>query len=68
MRPISSNINAPTEKLAGWLVKILEKVPDTHGHSGRNSVDLVNEIKDFKVRRSEILVSFDVVHYSRMYQ
>ncbi|XP_055612524.1 uncharacterized protein LOC129759133 [Uranotaenia lowii] len=60
MRPISSNICTPTEKMAAWLVEEMRKYPVKHGKSVLNSVDLVENLKDFKVRRGEILVSFDV--------
>ncbi|XP_055623481.1 uncharacterized protein LOC129766908 [Toxorhynchites rutilus septentrionalis] len=60
MRPISSNIRTPTEKMAGWLVEEMKEYPVTHGKSVKNSVDFVKQLEGFKVRRGEILVSFDV--------
>lgn len=60
MRPISSNIRTPTEKMAAWFVNEMKKYPVKHGNSVKNSVDLVEQLKDFQVRRGEILVSFDV--------
>ncbi|XP_058839239.1 uncharacterized protein LOC131694763 [Topomyia yanbarensis] len=60
MRPISSNICAPTEKMAAWLVDEMKKYPVTHGKSVKNSIDLVEQLKDFEARRGEVLVSFDV--------
>lgn len=60
MRPISSNICTPTEKMAAWLVEEMKKYPVTHGKSVKNSVDLVDKLKNLEVRRGEILVSFDV--------
>ncbi|XP_055589485.1 uncharacterized protein LOC129741732 [Uranotaenia lowii] len=60
MRPISSNICTPTEKMAAWLVEEMRKYPVKHGKSVKNSVELVEKLKNFKVRRGEILVSFDV--------
>ncbi|XP_055522888.1 uncharacterized protein LOC129717070 [Wyeomyia smithii] len=41
MRPISSNICTPTEKMAAWLVDELRKYPVTQGKSVKNSVELV---------------------------
>ena len=61
MRPIASNIRTPTEKMAGWLVDEMKKYPITHGKSVKNSVDLVEQLEGFSVKRGEILVSFDVV-------
>lgn len=60
MRPISSNIRTPTEKMAAWLVNEMKKYPVRHGKSVKNSIDLVEQLEDFKLRREEILVSFDV--------
>lgn len=61
MRPISSNIRTPTEKMAAWLVEELKKYPVKHGKGVKNSVDLAEQLKELKLRRGEILVSFDVV-------
>ncbi|XP_062715384.1 uncharacterized protein LOC134291527 [Aedes albopictus] len=60
MRPISSNVSTPTEKMAAWLVHELRKYSVTHGRSVRNSVELVEHLKDIELRRGEVLVSFDV--------
>ncbi|XP_065094759.1 uncharacterized protein LOC135715406 [Ochlerotatus camptorhynchus] len=60
MRHISSNIRTPTEKLAAWLVEEMKQYPVTHGKSVKNSVDFVQQLEGCKVRRGEILVSFDV--------
>lgn len=60
MRPICSNICTPTEKMAAWLVEEMKRYPVSHGKSVKNSVDLVQHLEGFKVRRGEILVSFDV--------
>lgn len=60
MRPISSNIRTPTEKMAAWLVNEMKKYAVKHGQSVKNSVDFVKQLEGFKLRRGEILVSFDV--------
>lgn len=60
MRPISSNIRTPTQKMAAWLVSEMKKYPVKHGKSVKNSVDLVKKLEGFKLGRGEILVSFDV--------
>ncbi|XP_055590309.1 uncharacterized protein LOC129742433 [Uranotaenia lowii] len=46
--------------MAAWLVEEMKKYPVKHGKSVKNSVELVERLKGFKVRRGEILVSFDV--------
>lgn len=60
MRPISSNINVPTEKLAVWLLDYLKKYPINFGCSIKNSLELVDKIKDVNVRRGHVLCSFDL--------
>lgn len=60
MRPISSNVCTPTERMAAWLVEEMRKYPITHGKSVQNSVELVEHLKDLEIRRGEVLVSFDV--------
>ena len=60
MRPISSNICTPTEKMAAWLVDEIKQYPIVHGEGVKNSIELVEQLKDFEVRRGEVLVSFDV--------
>ncbi|XP_062713449.1 uncharacterized protein LOC134290345 [Aedes albopictus] len=60
MRPISSNICTPTEKMAAWLVGEMRRYPVTHGKSVRNSIELAEKLKNLEIRRGEILVSFDV--------
>ncbi|XP_055589434.1 uncharacterized protein LOC129758695 [Uranotaenia lowii] len=46
--------------MAAWLVEEMKNYPVKHGKSVKNSVELVERLKGFKVRRGEILVSFDV--------
>jgi len=60
MRPIVSNINAPTYKIAKWLVKELKEVPNIKSMSVKNSFEFVDKIKDLRIESDETLVSFDV--------
>ena len=60
MRPIVSNVNAPSEKLAKWLVKELSALPLIEGLYVRNSFELIEKLKDIRLEEDEILVSFDV--------
>ncbi|XP_062539053.1 uncharacterized protein LOC134207348 [Armigeres subalbatus] len=60
MRPISSNICTPTEKMAAWLIDEMRKYPVIHGLNVKNSVELVDKLKNVEMRRGEIMVSFDV--------
>ncbi|XP_055522595.1 uncharacterized protein LOC129716783 [Wyeomyia smithii] len=60
MRPISSNVSTPMEKMAAWVVNGMKHYPISHGASVKNSVDLVEQLKGVELRMGEILVSFDV--------
>lgn len=60
MRPISSNINAPTEKIAKWLVSEFRSIKSPTGLTVKNGIDFVDKMKNIRITRNEILVSFDV--------
>ena len=60
MRPIVSNIGAPTHKLAKWLVKRFESFPKLQTLSTKNSLDLIKKLEEVKIERDDVLVSFDV--------
>lgn len=60
MRPIASNINTPMERLAGFVIEILGQYPVTHGFSVKNSIEFAQQIKDTRLNRGEVMVSFDV--------
>lgn len=60
MRPIVSNINAPTYKLAKWLVSEIKKLPQLESLSVKNSFEFVEKIKDLELSENEMMVSFDV--------
>lgn len=60
LRPICSNINAPTDKLAKWLIKEFNKIKKPAGFDIKNSIELVKKLKNLKITRNECLISFDV--------
>ena len=60
MRPIASNINAPTQKIAKWLIEQFHLLNPPPTLSVKNSIDFINKIKDIRVTRNESMVSFDV--------
>jgi len=60
MRPIISNTNAPTEKLAKWLVTEIKKLPPVKSFSVKNSYEFVEKIQNVQLENDERLVSFDV--------
>lgn len=60
MRPIVSNINAPSYKLAKWLVRQMKTVIKINSCSVKNSFDLINKIEGLTFGNDEIMISFDV--------
>lgn len=60
MRPISSNVGAPSERLAKWLVSYCNKFEKPPSKSVRNSIDFVDRIKDVILAEDEVIASFDV--------
>lgn len=64
MRPISANTNAPTEKMAKWLVRELKSISKENppfNFSVKNSMEFATQIEDLELEENEILMSFDVV-------
>lgn len=61
MRPIVSNISAPTYKLAKWLVKKFTEFDPPKGKFVKNAMDFAKKIKNIKIEEDEIMVSFDIV-------
>lgn len=60
MRPIISNVNAPTEKISKWLVSEFNKLKPLDSCSIKNSTELVEKLKDVEIADDEAMVSFDV--------
>ena len=60
MRPISSNINAPTQNIAKWLIQQFKKLEPPPSLSIKNSIDFVDKIKNVRISRNETMFSFDV--------
>ena len=60
MRPIVSQINAPTSKIEKWLLNRFNMFGEVESYSLKNSHEFADEIKDIKIADDEILVSFDV--------
>lgn len=61
MRPIVSNIDSPTYKIAKWLVSEFNKLKTPNGLYVKNTYDFVDRIKDLHLQKDEVLVSFDVI-------
>ena len=60
MRPIINNIGSPTYKLAKWLVDKFNSFPKFKSSSIKNSFEVIEKLKDVKINKEDILVSFDV--------
>jgi len=60
MRPIISNIDAPTSLLSKWVVSQVKILPPIQSLSVKNSFEFVEKIKDIYIEDHEVLVSFDV--------
>ena len=66
MRGIGSMIGSPFEKISKTLIPILLKLRTVQGRSGlyaKNSRELKEKIKNWRVERNEILVSYDVKNF-----
>lgn len=61
MRPIVSNIKTPTSKIAKWIVGRFNSLNYPRGLCVKNSIELVEKLKNERVEEDELLVSFDVV-------
>lgn len=61
MRPVASNIDAPSEKIAKWLVKEFKKIPPPKGKSVKNAIEFIEAVKNTKIKRTESMGSYDVV-------
>jgi hypothetical protein len=61
MRPIVSNVSAPSYKLSKWLLSELNKFPKIEGMYVKNSFQLVKKLEKVELEPDEVLVSFDVV-------
>lgn len=60
MRPIISNISAPMEKIAKWLVNEIGQLPAIESSSIKNSFEFSDRIKNLVIEEDEIMISFDV--------
>jgi hypothetical protein len=61
MRPIVSNINAPTYNLAKYLTKVFSSFKKFDSMSVKNNINLIEKLSNNKIKENEILISFDVV-------
>lgn len=62
-RPIVSNINSPTTNLSKWLCKRFVNLNQFDKFSVKNSLDLIDNLKDVELNENERLVSFDIKSY-----
>jgi hypothetical protein len=60
LRSITSNIDAPIERLSKWLTNKLIDFPDPPGLIVKNTQEFVEKMKDIQLAQDKVLVSFDV--------
>lgn len=60
VRPIASSIRSPSYNIAKWLIKQFKQLNQPLGLDVKNSIELISYIRETKIKRTEILVSFDV--------
>ena len=61
MRPIVSNVKAPTYKIAKYLVRKFEEIGLPANFEVKNSYEAAKKLNGLKLQDDEMLVSFDVV-------
>lgn len=57
---MSSNVEAPCERIAKWLVGEFNQLEPPNSLSVQNSVEFVNRLKNVEVRRNEQMGSYDL--------
>jgi hypothetical protein len=67
LRPIVSSIGSPCYALGGFLQKILNPLAGHTESFARNSQHFAEILDKFKVQRTDILVSFDVVSKNHIF-
>jgi hypothetical protein len=60
LHPITSNIDAPTERLFKWLTNKLTHLSVPPGLYIKNTQEFVKEVKDIQLAQDKVLVSFHV--------
>jgi hypothetical protein len=61
LRPMVDFRYSPTYNLASYISNILQKVAANHEFTVKNSIQMVNSLKNIKMRPGDTKVSFDVV-------
>ena len=60
MRGVVSTVGSPFDKLSRYLIPILRKIQGRSGLYVKNSRELKQKVKNWRIERNEILVSYDV--------
>lgn len=60
MRPIVSCCNSPSSKLSKWIAHELEELNIPMEFEVKNTLDLVERLKNVQIQDDKVLVSFDV--------
>ena len=61
MRPIISNIDSPSYKIAKWLLNEFNKLDPPNSLHIKNSFEVIDKLSNITINNDEILVSFDVI-------
>lgn len=60
MRPIISNVNAPSYFISKWVVQELKKLPPPPGLFVKNSFDFVQKLSRYTIEEDEVMMTCDV--------
>ena len=61
LRPIVASYSSPTARLGKWLSTLFRPLMQTQTSYIRNSVHLVEILKDIEIKKDTILASFDAI-------
>ena len=61
LRPIVASYSSPTARLGKWLSTLFRPLMQTQTSYIRNSVHLVEKLKDIEIKKDTILASFDAI-------
>jgi len=61
LRPIVAAIGSPGHLISKALAKLISPLVGNNGYTAKNSTDFINKVKEVKLSRNDVLVSFDVV-------
>jgi hypothetical protein len=60
VRPVVPSVNTPTSKICSFLVRKFREFKKPISRSIKNSVELINKLKEEEIKEDEIMISFDI--------